>query len=119
MRAIFRERFGDFGGRYVAEILRPALDRLEREWLAAMTDGEFRSELDRLLADFAGRPTPLMEAVIVRSEGTVKLLLDRGADTALKDARGRTARQIAEKKKNREILALFDAHEASHSGSLQ
>ena len=66
------------------------------------------------LADHDGI-TPLMEAVIVRSDAAVELLLDRGADAALKDNRGRTARQIAEKKKNRRILALFDAEEASRA----
>jgi tryptophan synthase beta chain len=52
-------RFGDYGGRYVPETLIPALDELEREWLAARDDPGFEHDLDRLLRDFAGRPTPL------------------------------------------------------------
>jgi tryptophan synthase beta chain len=54
--------FGSYGGRYVAEILRPALDRLEREWRSAMNDPAFRDELDTLLREFAGRPTPFTVA---------------------------------------------------------
>ena len=58
--AVPREReFGPYGGRFVPETLIPALDELEREWLAAWRDEAFRAELDALLADFAGRPTPL------------------------------------------------------------
>jgi tryptophan synthase beta chain len=52
-------RFGDYGGRYVPETLIPALDDLEREWLAARDDPGFEHDLERLLQDYAGRPTPL------------------------------------------------------------
>jgi tryptophan synthase beta chain len=52
-------RFGDYGGRYVPETLIPALDELEREWLAARDDPGFEHDLERLLRDYAGRPTPL------------------------------------------------------------
>src|SRR3954466_13109374 len=52
-------RFGHYGGRYVPETLIPALDELAREWLAARDDPGFEHDLDRLLRDYAGRPTPL------------------------------------------------------------
>jgi tryptophan synthase beta chain len=52
-------RFGDYGGRYVPETLIPALDDLEREWLAARDDPGFEHDLERLLRDYGGRPTPL------------------------------------------------------------
>ncbi len=52
-------RFGPYGGRYVPEVLIPALDQLTEAWLEARADPEFRRELDGLLADFVGRPTPL------------------------------------------------------------
>jgi tryptophan synthase beta chain len=52
-------RFGEYGGRYVPETLIPALDDLEREWLSARDDPGFEHDLDRLLRDYAGRPTPL------------------------------------------------------------
>ena len=55
-------RFGPYGGRYVPETLVPALDELEREWLDACADPAFGAELDRLLRDYAGRPTPLYRA---------------------------------------------------------
>jgi tryptophan synthase beta chain len=55
-------RFGPYGGRYVPETLIPALDELEREWLAARSDPAFTGELRRLLRDFVGRPTPLYRA---------------------------------------------------------
>jgi tryptophan synthase beta chain len=54
-----RGRFGRFGGFYVPEILIPALEQLESAWLEARRDPEFRRELGRLLAEYAGRPTPL------------------------------------------------------------
>jgi tryptophan synthase beta chain len=53
------DRFGPFGGRYVPETLIPALDELETAFDEAMADAEFRKELDALLADYVGRPTPL------------------------------------------------------------
>jgi tryptophan synthase beta chain len=52
-------RFGPYGGRYVPETLIPALDELEREWLAAREDPSFTEPLERLMRDFVGRPTPL------------------------------------------------------------
>lgn len=52
-------RFGKFGGRYVPETLIAALDQLEEEYLKAKQDPEFQHELDELLRDFVGRPSPL------------------------------------------------------------
>ena len=54
-----QERFGPYGGRYVPEVLIPALDELSPAWAEAREDPEFRDELDRVLRDFVGRPTPL------------------------------------------------------------
>jgi len=55
-------RFGPYGGQYVPETLMPALAELEAAWIDAREDPAFRSELDGLLRDFAGRPTPLYRA---------------------------------------------------------
>jgi tryptophan synthase beta chain len=55
-------RFGPYGGQYVPETLMPALVELEQAWLAARADPSYRAELDGLLRDFAGRPTPLYRA---------------------------------------------------------
>ena len=52
-------RFGRFGGCYVPEILVPALEQLEAAFLDAQDDPHFTSELNDLLANYAGRPTPL------------------------------------------------------------
>ncbi len=52
-------RFGRFGGTYVPEILVPALEQLEAAFLDALDDASFQAELGDLLANYAGRPTPL------------------------------------------------------------
>jgi len=52
-------RFGRFGGTYVPEILVPALEQLEAAFLEAQEDSAFQAELSDLLANYAGRPTPL------------------------------------------------------------
>jgi tryptophan synthase beta chain len=54
-----RGRFGEFGGRYVPETLMHPVEELEQAFEAARTDPSFKAELERLLKDFAGRPTPL------------------------------------------------------------
>ena len=51
-------RFGPFGGRYVPETLTRALDELTVEYDKARRDPSFQAELDELLADFVGRPSP-------------------------------------------------------------
>ena len=53
------ERFGRYGGRYVPEVLIPALDGLTGAWSAARDDPDFQEELGRLLREYVGRPTPL------------------------------------------------------------
>ena len=57
-----RGRFGPYGGRYVPETLMAPLEELEAAYLEARADETFHKELDRLLRDFAGRPTPLQLA---------------------------------------------------------
>jgi tryptophan synthase beta chain len=52
-------RFGAYGGRYVPETLMAALEELDFAYAQAASDPGFHSELDSLLRDFAGRPTPL------------------------------------------------------------
>jgi tryptophan synthase beta chain len=55
-------RFGPYGGRYVPETLVAPLEELEQAYADARKDPKFQSELDSLLHDFAGRPTPLQFA---------------------------------------------------------
>jgi len=57
-----RGRFGPYGGRYVPETLFAPVEELERAYREALEDPNFRSELESLLRDFAGRPTPLQFA---------------------------------------------------------
>ena len=56
------DRFGAFGGRYVPETLIPALDELDAAFDAAMADPAFVAELDDLLRNYVGRPSPLSTA---------------------------------------------------------
>ena len=57
-----RGRFGEFGGRYVAETLMPLILELEQAYRTAKTDPQFKAELEFYLKDFVGRPSPLWHA---------------------------------------------------------
>ncbi|HRJ18879.1 MAG TPA: tryptophan synthase subunit beta [Bryobacteraceae bacterium] len=57
-----RGHFGPYGGRYVPETLMAPLEELEQAYRDARQDPEFQRELDDLLHNYAGRPTPLYEA---------------------------------------------------------
>jgi tryptophan synthase beta chain len=71
-------RFGIYGGRYVPETLMAALLELEREYEIANADAAFQTELDDLLRNFAGRPTPLYFAKRLTEElGGAKIYLKR------------------------------------------
>ena len=54
-----RGYFGKFGGKFVPEILIPALQELEQAYQYVSKDPEFRAERLRLLQEYVGRPTPL------------------------------------------------------------
>ncbi|MBI5122549.1 tryptophan synthase subunit beta [Candidatus Roizmanbacteria bacterium] len=54
--------FGKYGGRYVPEMLMPALEELEREYEIAKKDKQFKADFQNLLKNFSGRPTPLVYA---------------------------------------------------------
>ena len=71
-------RFGVYGGRYVPETLVAALDELEHAYEDAKADAAFQAELSSLLADYAGRPTPLYFAKrLTESLGGAKIYLKR------------------------------------------
>jgi tryptophan synthase beta chain len=61
-------RFGEFGGRYVAETLIPSLDELTAAWATASVDPKFSEDFQRLLTDYVGRPTPLSFAARLSAE---------------------------------------------------
>jgi len=70
-------RFGEFGGRFAPETLMPALSELEEAFAAAWSDAGFRSEFDRLLREYVGRPTPLTFAARLSEELGLRLFLKR------------------------------------------
>ncbi len=70
-------RFGEFGGQYIPEALIPACHELDAAFRSAWTDPAFRAELDKLLTEYAGRPSPLTEASNLSERLGVKVLLKR------------------------------------------
>jgi tryptophan synthase beta chain len=72
-----RGRFGSYGGRYVPEVLIPALEELAEAWYRLRDDPDFRSELDPWSRDFVGRPTPLTAATRLSSELGYRIWLKR------------------------------------------
>jgi tryptophan synthase beta chain len=69
--------FGEFGGQFVPELLVSPLDALEQAYGEARGDPAFGRRLDQLLADYAGRPTPLYHAERLSRELGVELFLKR------------------------------------------
>jgi tryptophan synthase beta chain len=70
-------RFGEYGGMYVSELLAPTLLDLAAEWQAAREDPGFQVEFERLLAEFAGRPTPLYRSKALSGEIGCEVFLKR------------------------------------------
>jgi tryptophan synthase beta chain len=73
-----RGHFGPYGGRFVAETLMAPLDELDAAYRKYMQDPEFQAELDRDLAHFVGRPSPLYYAESWSNEiGGARIYLKR------------------------------------------
>jgi len=73
-----RGRFGDFGGRFVAETLMPLVLEVERAYAAAKADPSFQKELDYYLKDYVGRPSPLWFAErLTKALGGAKVYFKR------------------------------------------
>jgi tryptophan synthase beta chain len=71
-------RFGAYGGRYVPETLMAALEELEHAYAEAKEDPAFQAELDDLLRNYCGRPTPLYFAKRLTEQcGGAKIYLKR------------------------------------------
>jgi len=71
-------RFGAYGGRYVPETLMAALLELDAAYAEAQADAKFHEELDGLLKDYVGRPTPLYFAKrLTETLGGAKIYLKR------------------------------------------
>ncbi|MGB9685882.1 MAG: tryptophan synthase subunit beta [Rectinema subterraneum] len=54
--------FGPYGGRYVPEVLRSAIEEIEEAFFEEIADPSFNAELERIRSEFIGRPTPLLYA---------------------------------------------------------
>lgn len=73
-----RGHFGPYGGRYVPETLMAPLEELEQAYHAARQDPAFQAELKDLMANYAGRPTPLYEAKRLSEQlGGARLFIKR------------------------------------------
>ena len=73
-----RGHFGQFGGRYVAETLMPALLELEENYYQCQADPSFQAEFDHYLKDYVGRPSPLYFARrLTEHLGGAKIYLKR------------------------------------------
>ena len=73
-----RGYFGEFGGRYVPETLVEPVEELERAYLSAREDEAFHAELNRLLKEYVGRPTPISEAKrLTEAWGGARIFLKR------------------------------------------
>jgi len=70
-------KFGEFGGIFVPEMMVPAMEELEEAYMRYSNDPNFLKELDGLLADFAGRPTPLYFAERMSFDLGFKVYLKR------------------------------------------
>ncbi|MEI2621432.1 MAG: tryptophan synthase subunit beta [Candidatus Nanopelagicales bacterium] len=70
--------FGRYGGRFVPEALVAALDELDDAFRKAWVDDAFHAELDTLLHEYSGRPTPLTPAAgLAKAFGVAEVLLKR------------------------------------------
>ena len=121
-------RFGPYGGRYVPETLMAALEELDRVHEAAKRDPTFWAELEALLKDYVGRPTPLTEAPrlaaiyalgLIQAEPKVsvpaleKLLAAKDPQTRRSAALGLgnvIGVAVAQEKKTRSLPAEFPAN---------
>lgn len=70
-------RFGDFGGRFVPETLVPACQELEAAFNDAWADPIFRTDLDQVLREYAGRPSMITECHNLSEQLGIRLILKR------------------------------------------
>ena len=76
-KPILNPFFGEYGGMYVPQLLVPALLQLEKAFVECKDDPEFRKELNNLLFNYAGRPTPLTLCRNITKGTKTKLYLKR------------------------------------------
>jgi tryptophan synthase beta chain len=69
--------YGGFGGAFIPEMLYPNVKQLQEQYLQIMGDEDFRRELDLLLRDYVGRPTPLYHAQRLSRQHGVPIFFKR------------------------------------------
>ncbi|MFT6503655.1 MAG: tryptophan synthase beta subunit [Crocinitomicaceae bacterium] len=69
--------YGDFGGAFIPELLRPNVEELELEYSTAKADPDFQSEFVQLLKDYVGRPTPLFYSNYLSEKHNSNIYLKR------------------------------------------
>ncbi|MBH8569631.1 tryptophan synthase subunit beta [Microvirga sp. STS02] len=72
-----RGYYGQFGGAFVPEMLFPNVEELRTQYLEIMADPAFQAELQGLLRDYVGRPTPLFEAKRLSAKYNTRIFLKR------------------------------------------
>jgi tryptophan synthase beta chain len=69
--------YGEFGGAFIPELLYPNVEELRLKYHSIMEDDSFRKELNDLLRDYVGRPTPLYEAKRLSEKYRAEIFLKR------------------------------------------
>ena len=69
--------YGQFGGSYIPEILKPCIDELQQNYLKILNDPEFKKEYYALLKDYVGRPSPLYLSTYLSKKCGCKIYLKR------------------------------------------
>lgn len=69
--------YGDFGGAYIPEMLYPNIEDLRSRYLQIMAEPSFQAEMNKLLADYVGRPSPLYHAQRLSAKYGAKIYLKR------------------------------------------
>ena len=72
-----RGYYGEFGGAFVPEMLYPNVEELRTRYLDILADPTFQAELQQLLRDYVGRPTPLFEARRLSAKYGTRIFLKR------------------------------------------
>ena len=72
-----RGYYGEFGGAFVPEMLFPNVEELRTQYLEIMADPDFQIEMQQLLRDYVGRPTPLFEAKRLSAKYGTRIYLKR------------------------------------------
>ncbi|WP_205503091.1 tryptophan synthase subunit beta [Rufibacter psychrotolerans] len=72
-----RGYYGQFGGAYIPEMLYPNVEELREKYLSILQEPEFQAEMQELLRDYVGRPTPLYHAKRLSERYNTKIYLKR------------------------------------------